>query len=234
MKKKRKTVGTVMKKREIRQFISVTIFYIIVLLVALFLALTFFLSRILIKGDSISSVEGYSAQTIISGSMVPTLDVYDVIIVKREDNYQLGDIITFYVPDENNNMVCFTHRIVSVGEGFYLTQGDANQEWDDWTVYRQNVVGAVQYKIPKIGKFVLAMSNVPLWVYKVAIIAVFSILIIIIIVDTIKEATREFTKKELQMLELSEYKKANFKMKRYILKLRMKRFIQTKIMKRQI
>ena len=159
--KKRKNFKNIKNKKENRRFIQDIIFFIIVISISVFFALTFFLSRILIKGDNISSLNGYSAQTIISGSMVPTLEVYDVIIVKAEENYQVGDIITFYVQNENGELESYTHRIVSCGDGFYMTQGDANQEWDNWEVYRQNVVGKIQYRIPKIGKFVLEFSKIP-------------------------------------------------------------------------
>lgn len=234
MNKKRKTFKEHRNQRENKKFFMDILFFIVILSVSVFFALTFFLSRILIKGDNISSLNGYSAQTIISGSMVPTLEVYDVIIVKADNNYQVGDVITFYVPNEEGEFVCYTHRIVSCGDGFYKTQGDANQEWDDWDVYKQNVVGKINYRIPKIGKVVLEFSKIPLSTYKIAIIITFSVLILFIILDTIKAATAEFTEKELQMLEIKKYKNLNFKMKVHVFTVKIKYFIQTKIMKRQI
>jgi len=231
---KRKNFREVRARNEMKKIIQDVIFVTIITLVMIMFGVVFFLSRILIKGDNISSVNGYSAQVIISGSMVPTLEVYDVIVVKQADNYQIGDIITFYVPDEQGNMVSYTHRIVSVGEGTYMTQGDNNQEWDDFTVYRQNVVGTIEYRIPKVGKWVLKFSEIPIDTYKTVIIAAFSVLILFIISDTIKAATAEFTKKELQLLELSEHKKFNFKVRMKIKALKLKKIIQTKIMKRQI
>ena len=222
------------KRREIKQIIINICLVTFLLMVAVFFGVTFFLSQILIKDDTISSVNGYSAQTIVSGSMEPTLSVYDVILVKKQESYNLGDIITFYVPDETGKMVCYTHRIVSVGDGFYLTQGDNNQQWDDWTVYRQNVVGSIEARIPKIGKIVLQLSEIPLGVYKTAIILVFAILSFFIIFDTINAATTPFTEKELKILELEKNKKFNFKIRIKIFLLKIKLFIQTKIMKRQV
>lgn len=232
--KRRKTYKDIKNKKETKRFIYDIIFFIVIISVSVFLALTFFLSRILIKGDNISSLNGYSAQTIISGSMEPTLKVYDVIIIKPEENYQIGDIITFYVPNENGELESYTHRIVSCGDGFYMTQGDANQEWDKWEVYKQNIIGKIQYRIPKVGKIVLEFSKIPLATYKIAIIIAFSILIFFIILDTIKAATTEFTEKELQLLEVKKYKNLSLKMKVYIHLVKAKYFIQTKIMKRQI
>ena len=230
----KRTYKKMKQKKELKQIILNICFITFLLLVALFFSVTFLLSQILIKDDTISSINGYSAQTIISGSMEPTLSVYDVIIVKKQDNYNLGDIITFYVPDEEGNMVSYTHRIVSIGDGFYLTQGDNNQQWDEWTVYRQNVVGTIQARIPGIGKYVLAFSKIPLSTWRIAIIVVFSILAFFIVFDTLKSATTPFTEKELKLLELEKNKKFNFKIRRKILFLKFKRFIQTKIMKRQI
>lgn len=234
MSENKKTYRKRRKKREIKQIVVNTLLVTFLLAVAVFFGITFLLSRILIKDDTISSVNGYSAQTIISGSMEPTLSVYDVIIVKQQDNYNLGDIITFYVPEEDGKMTCYTHRIVSVGDGFYLTQGDNNQQWDDWTVYRQNVVGSIEARIPKIGKLVMEFSKIPLDSYRIAIVVVFAILSFFIIFDTLKAATTPFTEKELQLLELEKNKKFNFKIRRKILFLKFKRFVRTKIMKRQI
>lgn len=233
MSENKRTYKKRRQQRELKQIIKNICFVTFLLMVALFFGVTFFLSQILIKDDTISSVNGYSAQTIISGSMEPTLSVYDVIIVKKQDNYNLGDIITFYVPEEDGKMVCYTHRIVSVGDGFYLTQGDNNQQWDEWTVYRQNVVGTIQARIPKIGKFVLGFSKIPLDAWRIAIVVVFSILSFFIIFDTLKAATTPFTEKELMLLELEKNKKFNLRTRRKILFLKFKRFVQTKIMKRQ-
>lgn len=234
MSETKRTYKKMKQKKELKQIILNICFVTFLLLVGLFFGVTFLLSQILIKDDTISSINGYSAQTIISGSMEPTLSVYDVIIVKKQDNYNLGDIITFYVPDEEGKMVCYTHRIVSVGDGCYLTQGDNNQQWDEWTVYRQNVVGTIQARIPGMGKFVLEFSKIPLSTWRIAIIVVFSILAFFIVFDTLKAATTPFTEKELKLLELEKNKKFNFKIRRKILFLKFKRFIQTKIMKRQI
>lgn len=231
MRKNRKKYKTMRKRKELISAISTYLFLVVLFVVVLFFTCMFFISRILIKGDNISSINGYSAQTIISGSMVPTLDVYDVIIVKREATYQVGDIISFYIQNEAGEPVLYTHRIVSMGNGYYITKGDANNTWDDWEVPIQNVVGTIQFRIPKVGKIVLKMSTISIEAYKRLIVIVYAILIGLIIFNTIKEAMKKFTPQEIRLLELKECKKLNHKTRRKILWLKFKRWLQNKLRK---
>jgi signal peptidase I len=93
--------------------------------------------------------------TVLSGSMEPTYDIGDVVVVRPVDVDALGvgDVITFQpLPDDPQ---LTTHRIV--GEVFdsegraFQTQGDANNAADLSPVTAEQVRGEVWYSVPLVG-----------------------------------------------------------------------------------
>ena len=74
-----------------------------------------------------------------SGSMYPVLNVNDFILIKKSDDYNIGDIITFNV----DNKYLVTHRIIEEQENKYVTKGDNNNSEDENTVKCENVKGKV-------------------------------------------------------------------------------------------
>ena len=100
----------------------------------------------------------FGTYVIVSPSMVPTIGVNDAIVIKRLDNdqYDVGDIVTFISNDANYKGLLVTHRIVnkeSVGskESIYTTKGDNNYVEDPTYVKTDNIYGKVLFKIPKVG-----------------------------------------------------------------------------------
>ena len=83
---------------------------------------------------------GYYFFTIMSGSMQPTLNIDDNIIVKHSNNYKVGDIVTF---KEGNKYV--THRIVDLNDNKVTTRGDANTT-DDPPFDKKNILGKLVFK----------------------------------------------------------------------------------------
>ncbi|MFB6068367.1 MAG: signal peptidase I [Halobacterium sp.] len=95
---------------------------------------------------------------VLSSSMSPTIHAGDVVVVDGVDpaNVEEGDVITFEPPSDHQiDSELVTHRVVEVvrrdGELFFRTKGDANEEPDQALVPAENVVGTVQFHIPKIG-----------------------------------------------------------------------------------
>ena len=99
--------------------------------------------------------------TVISGSMSPTLDVGDVVIIAKVSaaTVKPGDIIQFREPEG----VTTVHRVVEIqeseGQRFFITQGDANREPDADPVLFANVVGKAVFDIPKIGWVAIAVKE---------------------------------------------------------------------------
>lgn len=93
-----------------------------------------------------------------SGSMVPNLNVFDVIVVNGNipfDHLKLGDIIVFNVPVTHDKVI--VHRVAEILSNSPLTirtKGDANPgsiPGIDFPITQGDYIGKVVYVIPQIG-----------------------------------------------------------------------------------
>lgn len=96
------------------------------------------------------------AFVVSSGSMIPALNVGDIIIIRDGGTFGTlvnGDIIVFNSPYSNNRVI--VHRIYSISETNNLvtiiTKGDNNPSPDGWLVTEEHYLGKVILTIPKIG-----------------------------------------------------------------------------------
>ncbi len=95
---------------------------------------------------------GYTPYAVLSPSMTPEFVPGDLIYVKEVplDEIGVGDVISFVA---NEDAAIVTHRVVEIdreGRRFY-TQGDANESRDGNPVLYENVLGVVQFSLPKLG-----------------------------------------------------------------------------------
>ena len=95
---------------------------------------------------------------VASGSMIPALEVYDIIVIQGHDPFeevQVGDIIVFDRPSDHNRVI--VHRVESIlnEEPFTVrTQGDANPSFirgTDYPITEGEYIGKVAYVIPQVG-----------------------------------------------------------------------------------
>ena len=95
---------------------------------------------------------------VASGSMVPELKVYDVLIVQGHvpfEDVQIGDIIVFDRPSGHDRVI--VHRVVSITDDNPLTlrtKGDNNVAsipGTDFPITEKEYIGKVEFKIPQIG-----------------------------------------------------------------------------------
>ena len=93
-----------------------------------------------------------------SGSMVPALNVYDVIMVQGSvpfDNIKVGDIIVFNKPQTHDKVI--VHRVSEILQQNPLelrTKGDFNPisiPYVDLPITKDDYIGKVVYVIPQIG-----------------------------------------------------------------------------------
>lgn len=109
------------------------------------------------KGDYSSPT--FNAYVVLTGSMLPEIQVYDVVVTKKVDaeNLKEGDVITFASADTRFLGTIITHRIIkknppSGTEGFsFQTKGDNNNVADSALVPEDRIFGKVILKIPKLG-----------------------------------------------------------------------------------
>ncbi|MFN3654637.1 MAG: signal peptidase I [Candidatus Nitrosotenuis sp.] len=93
-----------------------------------------------------------------SGSMIPVLEVYDVLVVDGKvpfEDIQIGDIIVFNRPSGHDRVI--VHRVVAILDEepkVIRTKGDANPvsiPGTDYPITDDEYIGRVVYVIPQIG-----------------------------------------------------------------------------------
>ena len=152
----------IIKKREniFRYTVSVLSYAIFIFLLLIGGTLLLYIADIKIraaKGDYSAPV--FNAYVVLSGSMIPTIQVKDIVVTKKipEEKLEVGDIITFISPDTRFGGISVTHRIIdklyddSLGIYTYKTQGDNNNIADAVPVPNSNILGKVILKVPKLG-----------------------------------------------------------------------------------
>lgn len=109
-----------------------------------------------IKHTEIPQVAGISVFNIVSGSMEPTININDLIVIKKckESEIENEDIITY----KKDDGTVVTHRVIRKnkenGEIVYVTKGDNNPVEDNGVVKYSQVHGKYLFKIKGIGGFV--------------------------------------------------------------------------------
>ena len=95
---------------------------------------------------------------VASGSMIPELKVYDVLIVQGHepfDDIEICDIIVFNRPSDHDRVI--VHRVVSVIDDdpkTLRTKGDANPAsipGTDFPITEEEYIGKVVYTLPQVG-----------------------------------------------------------------------------------
>lgn len=101
-----------------------------------------------VLGNSMPMPFGYGVAVILSGSMEPNLSIDDMIIVKEQNDYKVGDIVVF-----QKDYTLVVHRIISIEENEIITKGDAN-DTEDKPITKENIKGEVVNSISGVGKLV--------------------------------------------------------------------------------
>ena len=102
-------------------------------------------------GVGIPTVFGYGFAVVETGSMEPAIAAGDCILIHAEEDYAVGDLITFLDADRGQYV---THRIVLRAADGFITKGDANSGQDPFTVPQSAVVGKVVGVLGGFGKFI--------------------------------------------------------------------------------
>jgi signal peptidase I len=96
------------------------------------------------------SLFGWSASVVQSESMAPHVSTGDVVVASKlpeTSPIPVGGVITFRVDDR-----AVVHRVVSLNDdNSIVTAGDANAEFDPWSITRADVTGQARLLVPYIG-----------------------------------------------------------------------------------
>lgn len=166
---------TIKRKKTIKNAYKVITY---TLLVILMIVAAFFI--VYVVSGKLAEKNGenppFGLYTIISPSMTPNIDVYDVVFVKKADtnNLKVDDVITFYSTNAYFGNTPITHRIVEILDipnsgTMYRVKGDANENADNEKVIPSNVIGKVLFKIPKLGKLQFFLASKTGWLIAIII-----------------------------------------------------------------
>ena len=105
----------------------------------------YYIYQIKIAKNDYANLFGYTFFEVATGSMSPTMEIGDVVIVKITKQVEQNDIIV-YVDGEN----IITHRLIEINDNELIAKGDANNS-EDKPIQQDMVLGEVIQILPKIG-----------------------------------------------------------------------------------
>ena len=108
----------------------------------------YFINTTAFVGGGFPMPFGWGASVVLSGSMEPELRVDDLIFVRRESGYDVGDVVVY-----QRMGVSVVHRIVSDGDLSVTTKGDANNVADD-PISPSDIKGKVVGRVAGAGVWV--------------------------------------------------------------------------------
>ena len=192
--------------REVLKLISTIIswtVFVLLVICATFLLYYFVATKVFVYFGSKYEPK-FSLYTIISPSMTPNINVYDVIVDVRVDNpedIEIGDVITFYSDSPELHGGTITHRVISIikdseGNYSYQTKGDNNLVEDSTTVPYDKIVGKVALRIPQLGKVQFFLASSYGWLLLIMIPALYIIFKDINRLIKMKKASKNTDNKE--------------------------------------
>jgi signal peptidase len=128
----------------------------------LMLAIGGFLAWFIVLGPSV--IGGPATYVFVSGtSMEPTLSTGDLVITRRAEAYEVGDIVAFHVPQEAEGVArggLVIHRVAggSAATG-YVMRGDNRMGDDPWRPMPADIAGRAWIVIPGIAPFLTMLRE---------------------------------------------------------------------------
>ena len=135
---------------------------------------------------------------VASGSMIPVLQVYDVIVVQGHEPFEdikVGDIIVFNRPSDHNRVI--VHRVASIindDPKTIRTKGDANPAsipGTDFPITEEEYIGKVTYTVPQVG-YITQLLKPPVN---------YIIIVIVIGIMVVKQMAKKKNEKELTLTD---------------------------------
>lgn len=100
-----------------------------------------------------ASLGGWTSYVIVHGqSMNPTYASGDLVVVRQESHYAIGDVIAYRIPRPSpiaGHMVI--HRVKEITPKGILTQGDNRETEDEWYLRHDDIVGKARLHLALPG-----------------------------------------------------------------------------------
>ena len=153
------------KKKEKRSFKSILRYFFLIFISFVVGINIYTINASRIVGNAVPMPFGIGAAVVLSGSMEPVINVDDLVIVVKTDNFEVGDIIVF-----QEGRIAITHRIVEINDEYVITRGEANNTNDTPLSYEQ-IKGKVIMVIPYVG-YVIHKIQTPLGTFLIIGLAI--------------------------------------------------------------
>ena len=98
-----------------------------------------------VAGNALPMPFGIGATVVLSGSMEPELSTGDLLIVVKDSEYELEDVVVY-----QSGKSAVVHRIIDIDGESITTKGDANNAPDD-PITVEHIKGRVLWAIPYAG-----------------------------------------------------------------------------------
>ena len=140
----------------------------------------------------------YKAYNITTTSMLPTIKVDDVIIIKKckkETDIKKGDIITYKIDGD-----VITHRVVEIidhkdGSSLqFVTKGDNNNMEDTEYIFFDDIEGKLLIKIPCLGKIISGLKSG-------IVIILITLIVLIVYLNRIEAKEKSETRRKKKQIE---------------------------------
>lgn len=106
-----------------------------------------------LTGNALPMPFGFGTAIVLSGSMEPVLSVDDLIFVRAQEAYNIGDMVVF-----QSGTVLVVHRIIAIDGDKATTKGDANNT-DDGEIALSAIKGTVVGSVKNAGAVVRAVKS---------------------------------------------------------------------------
>ena len=98
---------------------------------------------------------GIKTAVVLTGSMEPTIEINDFIIVKRPDKIAINDIVSYKDQFHSKEVL---HRVVKINGDEITTKGDANNV-EDKPIDKSQITGVYIGKIKYLGNIISFVST---------------------------------------------------------------------------
>lgn len=105
----------------------------------------YYIYQIKIVKNDYANLFGYTFFEVATGSMYPTMEIGDVVVVKIKKEIEQNDIIVY-----KDGESIITHRLIEKNNKELIAKGDANNS-EDKPITEDMVLGKVVKILPKIG-----------------------------------------------------------------------------------
>lgn len=132
----------------------------------------YYMYQVKIQKKDYANLFGYSFFEVATGSMKPTIQIGDVVIVKITKDVNKNDIIVYIDGDD-----IITHRLVEKSENNIVTRGDANNS-EDKPIQENMIIGQVIKIVPQLGTWQNILSSPEVLALIIVLIIILSIIYI--------------------------------------------------------